>query len=318
MSTVSASSMFSFASRAYYGSAASSPARAATDTTHSNQSNDAATIVTLSEQAKAALSSQTNLSSDFYAQFFPTRDGNPATALALAVVDPGAQSSSAGKTLPQVGDDARARLDAKYAELKASGTPFDINSWEGKDGYTLLGDLDRRSLYAISSDQGGQFTDDEQKLAQSVLGQEEKLATGYYAGPTSLAGAYVPPNGLTSASVNPFDWDAASARSKALINYMDGVSDDEKSSVSWAYDRAAAQRQYEAEQGNAHQRPDNLDSDNPLAKLIGDALKTMQYNPQRGVTHGSIRTIDDLKSQPWFQGFESQLDSWLARHTSAR
>jgi hypothetical protein len=272
--------------------------------------------VTLSAQAKAAVSSQTDLSANLYAQFFPTRDGKQATALALAVLDPGAQSSSAGKTLPQVADDARARLDAKYAAFKASGSPFDINSWEGKDWYTLVGDLDRRSLSAISNNQGGQFTDDEQKIAQSVLSQEEKLATGNYAGPTRLAGAYVPPNGLTSATINPFDWNAASARSKAVINYLDRVSDDEKSSVSWAYDRAAAQRQYEAEQGNAHQTPENLDSDNPLAKLIASALKTIEGNPQRGVTHGFIKTLDDLKSQPWFQGFENQLDSLLAQSQS--
>src|SRR3954453_15299835 len=147
------------------------------------RSGGAASTVTLSPQATLALSAQTNASANYYAQFFPTRDGKPATALALAVTNPGAVSSSAGKPLAQVASDVRASLDAKYAEFKASGSPFDINSWEGKDWYSLMGNLDRRSLYAISSNQGGQFSDDEQKIAQSIMGQEERLAAGFYAGP---------------------------------------------------------------------------------------------------------------------------------------
>jgi hypothetical protein len=279
---------------------------------NSGPASASATNVTLSAQAKAALSSQTDASANYYAQFFPTRDGRPATALALAVTNPGAVSSSAGKPLAQVADDARASLDAKYAEFKASGSPFDINSFEGKDWYSLLGDLDRRSLYAISSNQGGKFSDDEQKIAQSVLGQEAKLATGFYAGPTRLASAYAPPAGLTSTSLDPLDPNADAARLKALAKYLDGVSDDEKSSVSWAYSRASAQVSYETITAGQGQKPDNLDSQNPVAKLIAAALRTQKGNLQRGTTHGFITTADDLKSQPWFEGFGTELDALLA------
>jgi hypothetical protein len=283
----------------------------------SAQASGSAVKVTLSARAKEALSSQADASANYYARFFPTRDGQPATALALAVTNPGAVSSSAGKPLAQVASDARASLDAKYAEFKASGSPFDINSWEGKDWYSLMGDLDRRSLYAISSNQGGQFSDDEQKIAQSIMGQEERLAAGFYAGPTRLASAYVAPAGLTSASVDPLDPKAAAARSKAFAKYLDGVSDDEKNSVSWAYSRASAQISYEATTDGQGQGPDNLDSQNPLAKLIADALKTQKGNLQRGTTHGSVTTADDLKSQPWFHGFGTILDALLASNKVA-
>jgi hypothetical protein len=180
-----------------------------------------------------------------------------------------------------------------------------------------VGDLDRRSLYAISSNQGGQFSDDEQKIAQSVLGQEAKLAAGFYAGPTSLASAYVAPGGLTSASANPLDPNANAARQKALVKYLDGVSDDEKSSVSWAYSRASAQASYETVTEGQGQKPDNLDSQNPVARLIADALKTQKANLQRGTTHGFITTADDLKSQPWFEGFGTKLDALLAPNKPA-
>jgi hypothetical protein len=283
---------------------------------NSEQARGSAVKVTLTAQAKASLSSLADASANYYAQFFPTRDGKPATALALAVTDPGAVSSSAGKPFAQVADDARASLDAKYAQFDASGSPFDFNSPEGKDWYSLLGDLDRRSIYAISSNQGGQFSEQEQRIAQTVLGQEERLAAGYYAGPTRLEGAYVPPNGLTSAALDPSNPTAVAARSKALINYLDGVSDDEKSSVAWAYSRASAQISIETIAKDEGKTADNLGSQNPLAKLIADALKTITGDLERGTTHGSITTPEDLKRQPWFQGFGTQLDLLLAQDKS--
>jgi hypothetical protein len=284
--------------------------------TPEHDANDAhgsgpAATVTISAQATLALSAQTNASVNYYAQFFPTRDGKPPAALALAVTNPGAVSSSGGKPLAQVATDARASLDAKYAEMKASGSPFDFDSWEGKDTYTLMGDLDRRSLYAISSNQGGQFSEQEQIIASSIMGQEAKLATGYYNGPTRLASAYVPPPGLTSTTADPFDGEAA--RAKATTKYLDRVSDDEKSSISWAYARSSAQLAYEAITEGEGKTPDHLDSQNALARLIADALKTMRHNLQRGMTYGAITTANDLKRQPWFQGFETRLDSLLAR-----
>src|SRR3954471_13611768 len=290
--------------------ASTRPASSA-DNDSGGRSGGASSTVTLSPQTTLALSAQTNASANYYAQFFPTRDGKPATALGLAVTNPGAVSSSGGKPLAQVGKDARASLDAKYAEFKASGSPFDINSWEGKDVYSLFGDLDRRSLYAVSSNEGGQFTDLEQKLAQSTLGQEAGLASGFYRGPTRLDAAYVPPPGITSASVDPIGVKAAAGRANALVKYLDGVSDDEKTSISWAYGRASAQLSYESAKEDAGETPDNLESPNLLARLIADALKSMKHNLARGMTYGSI--TGDLKRQPWFQGFESKLNALLSQ-----
>ncbi len=279
--------------------------------------------------ASAATAAESTPTSRF-AAYFPTRDGKPVTALANAVENPGAQSSSAGLTLPEAAKDARARMDAQYDAMKASGKPFDANAFEGRDWNTVMGDLDRRSLYAISSNTGGLFSEEEQDTARSMMVQQQGLAMGLYSGPTRLAGTFN----------DPFNGDMA-AHMKAGVKFLDGVSDEEKTSVDWAMDRAGAQYNYEAAHRNTRDELDavngetplqkllraaaktikgkpsrdrtdgmeNLDSDNPLAKLVKSAVDTMINNPARGITHGLVRTAEDLKDQPWFKGFESQLDT---------
>lgn len=233
-----------------------------------------------------------------FLRYFPTRDGTPATALADAVADPGQESSSAGKTLEQVGTDARARMDAVYKAMEESGQPFDINSTEGRDWNSLMGSLDRRSLYAVSSNTGGQFTAQEQDIAKTLMGQQQGLATGLYAGPTSQMGSYT----------NPYNGDA-SATFKAATAFLDKVSGDEKSSVAWAGSRAAAQTSYQWSMIGKDQPAEDLSSDNPLVKLIVSAMDTVRTGgPGRGMSGNPIHSADDLKKERWFKGFESQLD----------
>jgi len=253
--------------------------------------------VTLSPAAQAAVTAKSDPSVSYYAQFFPTRDGSPATALAAAIVDPGAESISKGKTKEQVATAARASMDAKYKEMQASGKPFDINSNEGKDWYSLMGNLDRRALYSVSSNQGGQFSKDEQDIAQSIMSQQQGWAMGLPGGPTRLVEG-VP---------DSFNGDNA-GRMKAAVKWLDGVSNDEKASISWASSRAAAQTSYEWIMEGEKQTPENLDSDSPMVKLIKSAMNTMKDSLERGFTHGTLSSKEDLKRQTWFQGFEDQLD----------
>lgn len=100
----------------------------------------------------------------YYAQFMPTRAGFSSSNLASAVIDPSAEPFSAGRTLPEVAAAARANITAKYEAMTAGGRSFDVNSWEGVDWYSAIGDMDRRALYAVSSNQGGLFTKEEQRL----------------------------------------------------------------------------------------------------------------------------------------------------------
>lgn len=253
--------------------------------------------VSLSPAAQAAVAAKPNSSVSYYSQFFPTRDGSPATALATAIVDPGAESISKGKTKEQVASAARASMDAKYKEMQDGGKPFDINSNEGKDWYSLMGDLDRRALYSVSSNQGGQFSKEEQDIALSIMSQQQGWAIGLPSGPTRLV------EGIP----DPFNDDNA-ARMKAAVKWLDGVSNDEKSSVSWASSRASAQISYEWLVDGQNQTPENLDSDSPMVKLIKSAMDTMKDSFERGFTSGFLNSKDELKKQTWFQGFEDQLD----------
>jgi len=281
-----------------------SPSKAKAEAPGAGGAGSAAVVVSLSVQAQTivATNSAAPAAASPYARYFPTRDGAPASALATAVSNPGAVSSSAGKSFDQVAKDARARMDAVYAAMEKGGKPFDYNSHEGKDWYSLMGDLDRRSLYAVSSNAEGLFTKQEQDMAQSIMSQQQGLAMGLYNGPISQEGTFT----------DRFLGNDAQ-RMKAGVAFLDGVSDEEKTSITWGVSRASAQISYEWLSERDGNPPEDLDTENPLAKLIKAAMNTMKGSEERGWTRGNIGTAEELKSQPWFQGFESQLDDALRK-----
>lgn len=232
-------------------------------------------------------------------------DNSLPPSTADVVVTLSSQAMNASKTDPtvtggqksfgQVALDARASMDAQYATMNASGKPFDINKREGEDLYKLLGSLDRRSLYAVRSNEGGQFSKSEQDLAQILMSQQEGLAMGLYSGPTSKLASYVSP------------FSSASEGFKSGIHFLDSVSPEEKSSTEWAIERASAQIAYESSAENEHITPEKLDSESPVVQLITAAMKSMKHHPSSGMTTGSLTTAADLMRQPWFKGYESQL-----------
>jgi hypothetical protein len=269
MTTIAAQSFYASVSVAATRDVAAkaTPASAGDASTEgpSASGGDSAVVITLSIAAQAFSVVQESAPSNYYAQFFRTRDGSPANALGAAVADPGSVSSSAGKTFAQVTADARARMDAKYGAMNASGKPFDFNSWEGRDWYTLFGDLDRRSLYAVASNAGGLFSKDEQDVAKSIMTQQQGLAMGLYSGPTSLAGNFA----------DPFVGDYA-ARMKAGIAFLDNVSPEEKGSFDWAKQRASVQFSYETEMRRRGEEPEKLDSGSALVKMIKAAMDNLR------------------------------------------
>jgi hypothetical protein len=188
------------------------------------QSNTSpAAIIQLSNAALAALNAQRETAdTSGYTAYFPTRDGKGASTLAAAVGNPGGVSSSANKSFAQVATDARTRMDAEYAAMTAAGQPFSADSDEGKDWYTLMGDLDRRSLYAVASNAGNQFSAQEQDIAKSIMRQQQGLAMGLYTGPTSQAASFRDPFAGNS-----------SARLAAARAFLNDASAEEKQSSEW-------------------------------------------------------------------------------------
>lgn len=183
----------------------SSPAEVAGQTSQtSDQASFSTTAVQMSQTTTAA-SAQ-----------FPGRPGMSTSALSMAAANPGLTSSSKGLSFTQVATDARARLDAKYAQMQASGTPYNSSSYQGRDTHSLLGDLDRRSLYAVSSNKDGLFSKAEQSAASDAMNRQLGIAMGLY---DSNAGA-------------TFGADPAKAY-RAGLDFLNSVSAEEKNSAGW-------------------------------------------------------------------------------------
>ncbi|KJZ36911.1 MULTISPECIES: hypothetical protein [Pseudomonas] len=153
------------------------------------------------------------------APYFPVRAGMNADALVLGASKPGAVSSSKDKTFPEVAADARKRMDEKYAQMTASGQPY---AKTDEDRNALFGDLDRRSLNAVATNEGGKFTADEQASAQALMRQQGRLATGYYSGPADQE-----KNWKDSFANDPV------ARAHAALDFLDNMSPEEKNTPQW-------------------------------------------------------------------------------------
>ncbi|CAO3360276.1 hypothetical protein [Azospirillum palustre] len=187
-----------------------------------------------------------------------------------------AAAQSAGKKdFTTVAKDARTTIDAKYAELAGKGKPMDYMHATQESWDTVFGGLDRRSLFASNSD--GSFSKDEQDTAQSIMSQQQGQAM-MAADPTGN---------------NP------AARYRAGASFLDGVSDEEKTSDNWAVQRAAVQFGYEQSMRDSGQEPDALDSDSPLVRMIKGALDGLKDKAPGAVATGGY--VKALKDMPLFR-----------------
>ncbi|AWY38475.1 hypothetical protein DKY63_00575 [Pseudomonas putida] len=221
---VNSSSSSSSALIAAYSSAASNKAgnaqgSAESQSADATQNGDSVSFSGTATDYSAAIASN--------APYFPVRPGMNADALILGAAKPGAISSSKDKTFADVALDARKRMDEKYALMKDSGKPYD-NSLQDRN--SLMGDLDRRSLYAVATNQGDQFSKEEQASAQELMRQQAQLATGYYVGPDDQKKNWR----------DPFANDPV-GRAKAALSFLDNMSPEEKSTPQWLTQRATIQ-----------------------------------------------------------------------------
>ena len=208
------SSFNSAAILAYYNSAEAKakPAASETEQTAGKSKNDDSLSL-----SKTAADYSGSIAGN--APFFPVRPGMSADALVLGVTQPGAVSSSAGKTFAEVATDARKRMDEKYAQMKAGDKPY---SGSVEDRNALMGDLDRRSLNAVATNEGGLFSKDEQDAAKALMQQKARLASGYYSGPDDQKKNWK----------DPFANDPV-GRAKAAMNFLENMSPEEKNTPQW-------------------------------------------------------------------------------------
>jgi hypothetical protein len=166
-----------------------------------------------------------NQASSYYARFFPSREGMGTEAIINGILHPGYVSSSQGKTFQEVAEDARNRMDNKYAQMN-NGAPYDSKNL--KDVYSLMGDLDRRSLYAVSSNKGGLFSKEEQQAAAFIMNQQQSMATGIYSGLPEFEKDFS----------DLFGKDIV-GRIKAGLEFLNSASEEEKQSAYWQRQRAS-------------------------------------------------------------------------------
>lgn len=155
-------------------------------------------------------------------------------------------SSSSSSDFSTVASNARATLDAGYkgSDIKPSNATH-VDEWR-----EVMGGLDRRALYAIASNEGGKFSQDEQDAARTFMNEQQSqiFKNASFGGMDGLAGT------------------------KAVIQFLDNVSAEEKSSLIWAKDRAVNEVNYEIMSGRNGKKDDSLESDNPFVKMIKQAL----------------------------------------------
>jgi hypothetical protein len=156
-------------------------------------------------------------------------------------------SNTSTESFTQVVLDARATLNAGYQKLGKTGddtTNFD--QWENVVG---LKNMDRRTLYAISSNQGGLFSQAEIDAAGGEMAVRES-------------------NAMTAA--DPLRQNPAAAF-KAAADYLDQASPEEKTSLKWAEDRGSAQAGYLLCMQDAGRTPENVSTGNPVVDLFAKA-----------------------------------------------
>ena len=250
------------------------------------------------EQAKNALR---DAKVSYFEQFRPTREGFFSRNLALGIVDPSAQPFSQNRPFDEVAQAARENMDSKYQQMRESGEPYGTDNFEGKETYSLMGDLDRRALYAVASNEGGHFSKEEQQTAKDLMLGQQGMAMGLYNGPTRLDGVYT----ITQATSNADHMQKYAAG----IQYMDQVSTEEKAtSVDWAQQRGRMQYNYERLSRDSGITPQNHNIYHPAANFIFGALESY-FGFANDADIGSRK---DLLNEPWFEGYRDRLGSVMA------
>lgn len=210
---------------------------------------------------------------------------NAATNLTLSDA---ARARLAKAPLPDfatVTSDARITLDRLYT---VAGVKAPI-----VDGKTTidLSTLDRRSLFAISTNNGGKFTPDEQAVAATELKQRFDKALEPSLATTRLTGDY-------------------SVSYKAALDYLDGASDEEKATATWASQRAAVLKGVQTTQQDPNTAPSGISGDPVAAALAGTAPPTKSTTRDISSIASDVRAfLDRQKGEAAKSGKELVYDS---------
>lgn len=174
-------------------------------------------------------------------------DSNAATNLTLSNAARAQLAGTAGqKDFSSVTSDARTALDGLYAAAKVQG-PI------GADGKTAidLSSFDRRTLFAIVTNNGGKFSLDERKAVNTELGNRFNGALAPATATAKLTGDF-------------------SSLYRAALDYLDGASGEEKATAAWSALRSAVHKGVQATQQDPTTAPANIAND-PVAAYLAQS-----------------------------------------------
>lgn len=203
----------------------------------SSPSSNAATNLTLSDAAKAKLASAVT-----------TKDFSAITA------------------------DARTALDGLYQAAKVTG-PLDASG----NPTINLSSLDRRSLFAIASNNGGKFTTDEQGVAITELDNRFNAALAPSTATAQLTGDF-------------------SGIYKAALDFLDSASAEEKATASWTAERAAVLQGVQATQQKPTTAPSGIANDPVAAYLAQTPADSSTTTPDISSVAKSVRATLDAQA----------------------
>jgi hypothetical protein len=177
------------------------------------------------------------------------------------------------KDFTTVTADARNALDGLYAAAKVKG-PI------GADGKTTidLSSFDRRSLFAIATNNGGKFSPDEQKAANTELGNRFNDALAPAAATSKLTGDF-------------------SSVYKAALDYLDGASGEEKATATWSAQRAAVLKGVQATQQNPTTAPAAITNDPVAAYLAQNANGSTAATQDISTVAKNVRATLDAQAK---------------------
>ncbi|MBO4222149.1 hypothetical protein [Bradyrhizobium neotropicale] len=209
---------------------------------------------------------------------------NSATNLTLSEAARAQLAKGAPLDFTIVTNDARATLDRLYAAAGVKGPLVD-----GKTTIDLSS-LDRRSLFAISTNNGGKFSPDEQAVAAGALKQRFDAALAPSLATTRLTGDY-------------------NVSYKAALDYLDGASPEEKATATWAAQRAAVFKGYQATQTDPTVAPTGIAGDPIAAALAGTVKPATGQSRNFGDLASDVRGfLDRQKSEAASNGKELVYD----------
>jgi hypothetical protein len=196
-----------------------------------------------------------------------------------------AAADSGSYTFAMVAQNAKTVLDAgvqAYGQTPGSQTT-------NQDWIKIFGGMDRRSLYAVASNQGGQFSSTEQTAAKTLM--DNQLANVANVSSTSSTSEQI-------------------AGYTAQANYLNNASPEEKQSASWAYSMADAQSA--ARMADIDSRMPQASSNSPLVNTLMGAMYNVRSQISSPISFGSVNSLSDITSQPWAKSYSSQIESAFA------